>query len=329
VRTDLANEFLKTAGWQDATLAPLKGDASFRHYARVGLNGKSVMLMDAPPDKEDVKPFLAIANHLTGLGLSAPKILAQDTEQGFLLLEDFGDGTFTNVFKGGGSEEALYAKATDLLIDLHKRPEAEVVPKGLTRYDAGKLLEEARLMTDWFMPAVLDRETPYVIAEEYDYLWMALFPFVTKAPRTLVLRDYHVDNLMVLEGREGVASCGLLDFQDALAGHPAYDLVSLLEDARRDIDDGLIEAMLARYYAAFPDMDRDSFEAAYAILGAQRHAKVIGIFTRLLVRDSKPVYLEHIPRVWQLLERACEHPALTSIKDWFNRNIPSEFRKAP
>lgn len=329
MRTDMAKAFLGSAGWEGAALDPLKGDASFRHYARIDLDGKSAILMDAPPDKEDVKPFLAIATHLKGLGFSSPDILAQDPEQGFLLLEDFGDDTFSNVLKNNGSEEALYAKAVDLLIDLHKRPEAQAVPKGLPRYDAGKLLEEARLMTDWFMPAVLGRETPYVVAEEYDYLWMALFPFVTKAPRTLVLRDYHVDNLMVLDGREGIASCGLLDFQDALAGHPAYDLVSLLEDARRDIDPGRIEAMLARYHGAFPDHDRQSFDAAYAILGAQRHAKVIGIFTRLMVRDGKPVYLEHIPRVWRLLERACEHPALASIKDWFNRNIPSDLRRAP
>ena len=329
MRTDLATSFLNQADWSGATINPLKGDASFRRYARVQLNGQTAMLMDAPPDKEDIAPFVTIARHLSALGFSSPKILAEDPAQGFLLLEDFGDGTFTRILENGGDEEALYGLATDLLIDLHKRSQAEVLPKALPRYDAGKLLEEARLLTDWFMPVVLDRETPYVVAEEHDHLWMALFPFVTQAPRTLVLRDYHVDNLMVLEGRSGTAACGLLDFQDALAGHPAYDLVSLLEDARRDIDPTLVSVMKERYFAAFPDLDRDSFEAAYAILGAQRHAKVIGIFTRLMVRDKKPVYLEHIPRVWRLLEKACEYPALSSIKGWLDRNIPSDMRRAP
>jgi len=329
VRIEDAKTFLETVGWEHAEIDPLKGDASFRRYARLERNGETAMLMDAPPDKEDVTPFVAIARHLKALGLSAPEIIAEDPSQGFLLLEDFGDGTFTNLLSNGGNEETLYAQAIDVLIDLHKRAEKEAVPQGLPRYDAGKLLEEARLLTDWFMPAVLDRETPYVIAEEYDYLWMALFPFVTQAPRTLVLRDYHVDNLMILSDRDGVAACGLLDFQDALAGHPAYDLVSLLEDARRDIGDRLIAAMLERYKAAFPDLDTEAFDAAYAILGAQRHAKVIGIFTRLMVRDGKPIYLEHIPRVWRLLERSCEHPALASIKGWLDRNIPSELRRAP
>jgi hypothetical protein len=158
---------------------------------------------------------------------------------------------------------------------------------------------------------------------------MEAFAVVRAQPRTLVLRDYHVDNLMVLEGRPGVAACGLLDFQDALAGPAAYDLMSLLEDARRDIDPALADAMRRRYAAAFPELDRPAFDAAFAVLAAQRHAKVIGIFTRLCLRDGKPRYLGHIPRLWRLLERALEHPNLAPVADWFARNIPSERREKP
>ena len=206
----------------------------------------------------------------------------------------------------------------DVLIDLHGR--ADVVPPGLPSYGNGRLLDEAFLLPRWYVPAVEGRPASQTARRSYGEAWLSLFPAVHAQPRTLVLRDYHVDNLMRLPGRSGVAACGLLDFQDAVAGPAAYDLMSLIEDARRDLGLGLAGDMLGRYRAAFPDLDGAAFETAYAILAAQRHAKVIGIFTRLSSRDGKPAYLPHIPRVWRLLEAALEHPALAPVRDWFDRH---------
>lgn len=328
-RRELIEAFLADAGWAGAEHRPLSGDASFRRYERVSLNGRRAMLMDAPPEHEDVRPFLRIARHLKGLGLSAPDILGEDEGNGFLLLEDLGDDTYTRMLADGADEEALYALATDVLIDLHRRPPAEALPEGLPHYDDDRLLEEACLLTDWYLPAIVGEEPSGDIRADYVAAWRDLFPLVHAQALTLVLRDYHVDNLMWLPDRDGVARCGLLDFQDAVAGAPAYDLMSLLEDARRDIDSGLIRHMMDRYLTAFPDLDRESFEAVFAILGAQRHAKVIGIFTRLCLRDGKPVYLEHIPRVWRLLERSCEHPRLNGVRRWLDTHIPKENRGIP
>ncbi len=328
-RRALIDGFLKAAGWAGAEHRLLAGDASFRRYERVSLDGRRAMLMDAPPEHEDVRPFLAIARHLKGLGFSAPDVLAEDTANGFLLLEDLGEDTYTRMLANGGDEEALYVLATDVLIALHRLPEDQAIPGGLLPYDDVRLLEEACLLTDWYMPAILGQETSAEVRDSYIRAWCDLFPQVHAGKQTLVLRDYHVDNLMWLPERDGPARCGLLDFQDAVAGSPAYDLMSLLEDARRDIDDSRIERMKARYAAAFPDFDNHAFAARFAILGAQRHAKVIGIFTRLCVRDGKPVYLEHIPRVWRLLERSCKHPVLKGMRDWLDTHIPKKKRGLP
>lgn len=319
-RADVVAAFLAAHGWGDAERRPLAGDASFRRYERLTRGDERAVLMDAAPNAEDVRPFVRMARHLKGLGLSAPEIIARDEAAGLVLEEDLGDDTYTRVLASGGDEDALYATAVDLLIELHRRGDA--VPAGLPAYGNGRLLDEAFLLPRWYLPAMEGRPVSETARRSYGEAWLSLFPTVHARPRTLVLRDYHVDNLMVLPGRRGIAACGLLDFQDAVAGPAAYDLMSLLEDARRDLEPGLIEDMLGRYRAAFPDLDGDSFETAYAILAAQRHAKVIGIFTRLSVRDAKPAYLAHIPRVWRLLEAALEHPALARIRDWFERHVP-------
>lgn len=321
--------FLQEAGWGDAERGILAADASFRRYDRLKKGDQRAVLMDAPPPKEDVRPFLAIARHLTGLGYSAPRILADDTEAGFLLLEDLGDDTFTRLLRQGEDETSLYELATDLLIDLHSRPAAQAIPPALPPYDDEKLLDEAGLLTDWFVPQITGASLPAGTAQEYRDLWRLTLRHIRGVPETLVLRDYHVDNLMRLEGRDGTAACGLLDFQDAVCGPVTYDLVSLIEDARRDIAPEMAAAMCDRYLAAFPALDRDSFEASMAVLGAQRHAKVIGIFTRLCVRDGKNDYLPHIPRVWRLLETACGHPVLTPIRAWLDHHIPAEQRLIP
>lgn len=323
-RDALIQSFLARAGWGAAARGRLAGDASFRHYDRLQDGDRRAVLMDAPPPKEDVRPFVRIAMQLERLGYSAPRLLAVDLDNGLLLLEDLGDDTYTRLLANGGDEEALYALAMDLLADLHANPEA--IPLGLPPYDDDKLLAEAALLTEWYAPAVgitLDDGAK----AEYRRLWNALFPIARSVPDTLVLRDFHVDNLMVLP-RDGLKACGLLDFQDAVAGPVTYDPMSLLEDARRDIDPALIARMKERYLTRLP-VDRAAFEASWAVLAAQRHAKVIGIFTRLCKRDGKPGYLVHIPRVWRLLDQACGHPALADVKAWLDRHIPKEARTVP
>ena len=191
------------------------------------------------------------------------------------------------------------------------------------------LLSEAALLTDWFVPAAIGCPLSADAIQEYQDNWRRLISLPVNIPDSLVLRDYHVDNLMRLDDRTGIAACGLLDFQDAVAGPVTYDLVSLIEDARRDVSPAIAEVVKERYLAAFPGLDPDQFNLSMAVLGAQRHAKVIGIFTRLCVRDNKQIYLGHIPRVWRLLEAACDHPDLELMRQWINLYIPTELRHLP
>ncbi len=328
-RDRLIETFLAAHGHGGARRSALAGDASFRRYERIKSDNGTAVLMDAPPPKEDVRPFMRVAEHLAGLGLSAPTVLAADPDHGFLLLEDLGDSTYTLALDGDGDETTLYALAVDLLIDLHRRPPTEVIPRGLPPYGSGRLLDEAFLLPRWTMPALTGEPVAEKTRHAYGEAWLSLFPIVHAQPKTLVLRDYHVDNLIWLPEREGVRACGLLDFQDAVSGPGAYDLMSLLEDARRDIPAELVADMTERYLAAFPQLDRAAFADAFAILAAQRHAKVIGIFTRLCRRDGKPDYLVHIPRVWRLLERALENPVLGPVRDWFDTHLPPDLRRVP
>jgi N-acetylmuramate 1-kinase len=314
--------FLDEAGWAGVRAAPLAGDASFRRYYRLSRNGGSVVLMDAPPPQEDIGPYVAVAALLRELGLSAPGVLAKDRDRGFLLLEDFGDDTYTRLLAGGADEPALYKLAVDTLIALQRAAEPRDTPE-IPPYDIERLLAEAGLLVDWYKPVASG------LREEYLALWRAVLPDAMVSPPTLVLRDYHVDNLMLLPNRPGVTGCGLLDFQDAVTGPPSYDLVSLLEDARRDIPGPLRQAMIERYLTAFPALDRSTFFRSAAILAAQRNCKILGIFTRLWKRDGKRQYLAHIPRVWRLLEADLGHPALSPIARWLDRHLPPETRCRP
>jgi aminoglycoside/choline kinase family phosphotransferase len=286
------------------------------------------MLMDAPPPQEDVRPFCRVADLLHRLDYSAPNILAADVAAGFLLLEDLGDNTYTRVLDVGGDEQALYALAIDLLANLHDRfdPASD---HGLVAYDEKKLLDEAAILVDWFLPAAAGIATPAALRDEYLALWRAALPVARQVPDTLVLRDYHIDNLMHLADRPGLAACGLLDFQDAVIGPISYDLVSLIEDARRDVSPNLAAALWDRYLAARPDTDRAAMQASAAVIGAQRHAKIIGIFCRLARRDGKPVYLKHLPREWRQLQASLAHPALADLARWFDRHVPAALRGIP
>lgn len=325
-RSSALEAFLAQAGWGAADRNVLADDASFRRYDRVVLNGHHAVLMDAPPDKEDVRPFVKVAQLLEGLGLSAPRILAQDAMQGFLLLEDFGDDTYTKVLARGGDEYTLYSLATDTLIDL----QSAFLPAGqVPDYDSALFLREVDLLIDWFWPAVHGIPCPDHERAAFQGLWRNALGHAYAVPSSLVLRDYHVDNMIYLPERDGVAACGLLDFQDARIGPVTYDLVSLFEDARRDVPPMLANGLKRRYLDAFSTLERDAFALSYAVMGVQRATKIIGIFTRLDRRDGKPRYLQHIPRTWGWLEGGLRHPMLRDLKAWYDAAFPPERRRAP
>lgn len=316
---DGLHEFLREAGWADAAIDPLPGDASFRRYFRLRDAGRAAMLMHAPPPQEDPKPFLDVAGYLAAQGMRVPAIHHAETEAGWVLLEDFGDHRMRDWLDvRPGDERAAYEAAVDALAMLHTRP-----PGPFGRYDLETYLAEVRLLTRWYAPAA----GLSVDEEAHEAAWRTvLAPLLPRQePGVTVLRDYHAENIMLLCGRPG-APQGLIDFQDALVGHPAYDLVSLLQDARRDVSHALEVSMLDRYCATRGA--GDDFRADYARLGAQRNAKIVGIFTRLAKRDGKPGYLSMIPRVWEAMERDLAHPALEPVARWFDANIPIELRRA-
>jgi len=332
-RTVPMADFLRRSGLPDARPKMLAGDASFRKYFR--LDDPKAVIMDAPPGLEDIRPFIAIAQYLKSQGFSSPAIRSIDLDEGFLLLEDLGDDTFTRLLSAGRgpSEQALYEAAVDVLADLHTRACPSTLPiegedtYALPAYDADLLLKEASLFPDWYYREAVGKPCPDDARKAFDDLWQAVFPLCAPDKPVLVLRDYHADNLMWLPDREGSARVGLLDFQDGVIGHAAYDLVSLLEDARRDVPPALADAMIARYLKA-SGAEEAPFRDAYAVLGAQRNTKIIGIFTRLWKRDGKPHYLKMIPRVWGLLERDLQHPALTGLSAWFGEYTPKSMRTA-
>ncbi|NVE93611.1 aminoglycoside phosphotransferase family protein [Altererythrobacter lutimaris] len=312
-------EFLASAGWAEADIDPIPGDASFRRYFRIAKEGKPAMLMHAPPPHEDPKPFLHVAEWLNRKGMRAPEIFAADAKQGWVLLEDFGNDRMRDwIDDNPAGETACYEGAIDTLVDLHQHEAGPFAP-----YDMAVYLRETTLFTEWYCPAAGQD----VDADGYEAAWRAVLTPLheRQKPSVTVLRDYHAENIMLLGGSPS-APQGLIDFQDALVGHPAYDLVSLLQDARRDVSEELEAAMLARYAEAA--QTDEHFAADYALLGAQRNAKIVGIFTRLWKRDGKPRYLDLIPRVWRAMERDLQHPALAPVAAWFDANIPQELRDA-
>ena len=314
---DGVEAFLASAGWGDGVVEPLAGDASFRRYFRVRRGDKSAMLMDAPPPEEDPQPFLRAAKWLDANGLRAPHILAEDAARGLVLLEDFGEVRMREYLdQWPDDERAVYTAAIDTLVELHRLP-----PGPFRDYSLAEYQREAKLLVDWYCPA----QNLYVDGPGYAAAWeAALGPMLPRQrPGVVVMRDYHAENVMLLGSLE---KQGLLDFQDALVGHAAYDLVSLLQDARRDVSPAL-EAEMFDYYVRQTGAGED-FLADYARLGAQRNAKIVGIFVRLWKRDGKPRYLDYIPRVWALLERDLAHPALEPVARWFDANIPAELRAA-
>ena len=355
-------DFLVASGWGDATVTPLPGDASTRRYARLARGGESHMLMDqpqgaetptAPPDASEVERqalgynavarlagadcarFAAVAEYLRGHGLAAPEIHAADHASGFAILEDLGDALFADVLADGGDELALYQAAVEVLARIHAQDApAHLSPdKPLFAYDQTALIAETRLLTEWFLPLALGRVVSEAEDAEHRRLWKAALAQIEGGRRVFVHRDYHAQNLLWLPQRKGVARVGLIDFQDAVAGSAAYDLISLIEDARRDVSPEMAEAATAHYLSAMKAQDMPVNEVAFrremAVMAAQRNAKIVGIFARLYKRDGKVRYLSLLPRVWTYLERDLSHPALADLRSWYDRVIPKAKRTLP
>ncbi len=355
----VAMRALMTAGGLESEasrLSYLQGDASVRRYARVTrAPGAGAILMDwaRQPDgpairnglpysriahlAEDVRPFVAVAAALRALGLSVPAIYAQDLDRGFLLIEDLGDRVFGHEVETGAADQVLlWLTAAETLAALSVVVPPSVLPVGdgtehrLPAYDRGALSIETELLLDWHWPALHGSPVPDDARAEFLSQWGVVFDRLAALPSGWVLRDYHSPNLLWLPEREGIARVGVIDFQDAMRGPPAYDLVSLLQDARVDVAPELEAAVFDHYCAAVTarqtGFDRDAFAFAYAALGAQRNTKILGIFARLAKRDGKPGYLRHVPRLWRYLERDLAHPDLAGLKRWYDRCFPAEAR---
>ena len=347
--------YARQTGSSARRLRYLQGDASTRAYARLDLGKGTHVLMNAPamPDgppvrdglpysriahlAEDVRPFVAMTRELGRRGLIAPQVYAQDLAQGLLLLDDLGDLTLGRAAAAGLSQGDLWRAAVDALIALRRTgpPPRTLAPNddathALPDFDRRALSIEAELLVDWYWPAVKGEPIPPTARDEFIALWTVQFDWLTSLPKGWVLRDYHSPNLMWMPQNTGLASIGVLDFQDAMAGPWAYDLVSLLQDARLDVpptlESELFDHYCDRVAAIEPDFDRTSFAHAYAALGAQRNTKILGIFARLARRDRKPIYLQHMPRIWRYLARDLAHPSLAPLQAWYDRHFPQADR---
>ncbi len=361
-RSQAIENFLKSAGWDKAERLPLAGDASTRRYVRLHRGETTALLMDQPQGAEaptagatatpaermalgynavarlagaDCGRFVAAAKYLHSLGLSAPQIYAADAQQGLVLMEDLGADLLTDSLAKGISEAQLYQGAAEVLAVLHAASAPKMLPpdKPLYPYDETALLAEVELLTEWFFPVGLGREASPVEKSEFRSLWKQALAPLLSAPAYFVHRDYHAQNLMWMPQRSGAARVGLIDFQDAVAGSAAYDMISLVEDARRDVSPETrkltVSHCLNKMRQQGTPVDESAFALEMALFAAQRNTKIVGIFARLYRRDGKPRYLDLLPRVWSYLTADLTHPDLATLKSWYDRTIPFEARGVP
>ncbi len=356
IRANARRDFLASAGWLSAAATPMTGDASTRSYERLELAGRRAVLMNAPPAAEgaacppdasieerrrlgynamarlagpNLNAFVAVADALRRAGLSAPEIFAADPVAGFAVIEDLGDDLFARAIPNGAPEFDLYAAAIDALIALRGARIAAPKTAGyeMLTYDLTAMEAEIMLVPEWYWPHLKGQAASDEIKLEYLAAWRPVLDMLPQ-PSTLILRDFHAENLLWLPARDGFRRAGVIDFQDGLFGDPAYDLVSLLEDARRDVSPELSDLMIRRYAAgaaALSVFDEAAFRRDYAILGAQRNAKILGIFARLINRDKKPRYAEFFPRVEGHFRRDLAHPALKPVAAFFRSNFGDRF----
>lgn len=324
-RDSLRARFLAAHGWNGASSRHLAGDASFRRYYRLERGDDRAIVMDAPPPDEDVGRFLAAGAWLAGAGVTTPSVYARDPSNGFLLIEDLGDGVIGPSIDGGADPVPFLERAVDVLLHWHQRS----APLGLTPFDDALRIERALLLVDWYYPAVAGEPLGAEARARYERIWRDLLASSRYGDPVFVHRDYFADNLIWLPERAGLAQLGVIDFQDGGAGPPAYDLMALTQDARRDIAPSVREALVARYLAGRPDLDPACFRLSLDVLAAQRHCRVIGLFTRLACRDGKPGYLDHIPRLWRYLDTLLAEPALAPLAGWLEEHLPSGRRIIP
>jgi aminoglycoside/choline kinase family phosphotransferase len=347
--------FLGEAGFGGAWRLPLAGDASTRHYERLELpDGQSFIFMDQPPAAEAapcppgataderralgynamarlaagrVEAFIACADYLRGRGLSAPKVFAADAPAGLAVLEDLGDDLYATLIAKGADEAPLYEAAIDALSLLHAQPPPAVL-KGdgfswpLLDYDELALRTAADVFVEWLPKLRADLDFGGSAVAEWQAIWAPILARGAAGATVFCHRDYHAENLIWLPKRQGPARVGLLDFQDAVRAHPAWDLSMLLHDARRDVSAEREAAALARYFALNPHLDEQQLRADYAALGALNIVRILGIFARLVTRDAKPRYAAFMPRLWGYLERCLENPALADLRGWMDRHVP-------
>jgi aminoglycoside/choline kinase family phosphotransferase len=316
--------FLAKNGWGGAEAQPLAGDGSVRRYSRLLRGDKSCLLMECPPELP-IEPFLKVDALLRKLRLSAPEILAADPAAGLALVEDFGDDTFSRLLGDGADETVVYQLAVDLLIELHRRATPADLA-ALPVFDDDRALDGLLRMLDWYWPAIHHAPAGDSVRKEFESAWRAVLPRMRIVPDSIALFDYHTDNLLRLD-RPGVAACGLIDFQDAVLAPVVFDIATLLANDRRAIPDSLRDALIDRYLAAFPALDRDAFMTAFAVKTAHWNTRIVGTFARLLRRDGKLHYQRFMPRVWFLIERNIAHPALEPVADWYRRHLPPADRR--
>lgn len=312
-------EFLIGTNWRGAVRQPLSGDASSRSYERISKGGETAILM-IDPSSETVHRFIEVTHILSSMGYSVPKILVQNPEQGLLLLEDFGDRLFTHLLTAGSDEEKLYTLAVDFLIDLRKQP----LPVVLPFFSPSYILDQNSMFLDWYIPAQTGHQTKSNARTFYQQIWTELLKLMSGAPEVMLYRDFHAENILYLEDRHGIKALGLLDYQDAMTGPAAYDLVSLLQDARRDVSEEVQEKMI-QYYCLHTGVDEDRFRRSYAIMGAHRALRILGIFTRLLQRDGKKRYQAFVPRVKAHLMRNLAHPDLIALSHWLEVTLGKKY----
>lgn len=327
-RDQLRATFIYECGWGKAECTFLAGDCSNRTYYRIrSASGKTAVIMDAYGEEEKIEEFVHISQLLNQWGCSAPHVLQVDWKNRFLLLEDLGDHTFTRCLQQGVSADTLYEVAIDAIIHLHQSVAGSDF-REFPSYNFQEMKEKVDLFLHWYYPYVYKQQPSEKATLHWNEAWEEVLSLLEAGPKTLILRDFHVDNLLWLSERAGIKQCGLLDFQDAAIGPLTYDLVSLLEDVRQDVPEDLTQRLLSRYLAAFPSLDREEFMAQYYMVGAQRVIRIMGVFVRMLQKNSRSHYMQFIPRAWKWLENDLKHDNLESIRCWFEGYFPTETRRA-
>ncbi len=322
-RSFLRRQFIEDHNYDPQQVEFLASDMSTRQYYR--LYHPKRVLMDAPYP-ENPQQFITVADYLRTCGLRSPLILGHQLQQGFVWLEDFGDHTFSKVLcQNPEQEEELYSLAVAVLKHLHRQ--STVQPYFIGNYTSHTLLEEATLFMDWYWPTLYPQTTYLTARKQFVEAWQSVLDALPTLPQSLVLRDYHIDNLMLISNQTGLPQCGLLDFQDAVWGSVVYDFISLLQDARRTVNAPLQEKLWRIFLQDVPPHQHETYKAVAFVLGTTRHAKVMGVFIRYALRQGKTNYLIHLPRLWQYLEDNLRHPLLKPVCDWFDHYLPPEKRR--